>query len=729
MISNCHRSCVHMAILALASSIPSSFACGSNGIFQVVDQTGACFAYDFSALPIRTFMVNDSIPEPYLVTTPCAAADTATCSACTSQTEHAPGFQLMPGTGCSGDRCFAIGNSALEPMMSGTDQGLLLKFTGGDDGRAFMYNLSCDPNIPVASSIPTLIVENPRFTYVVTWPSSAGCGKVTKDCTAPPTPPPPPLATPTTAQMAWMGDEMGAIGHFNMGTFHACGIGEQILEGVRSPSQLHAPRIDLPPANAFAPTDVQTDEWVAALASVGVKRAVLVVSHGCGFNTFPSRTAFPEFGFVYNYTIAQSPWLNGKGDIAADFIKSCKKYGIRPGFYHGAMNNAYLNVVTGVVQPHTIPGQPSITQAQYTQILLANLRQIWTDYGDLAEVWFDGGYPAGTQGLITDLLKELQPNAVAFQGPGANIIRWCGTEGGHVSAPFWSAAASSLTAGKGDPFGAVWSPGEADTCFQSACDEDGNGGSSSDLPGPYGGCWFYNSGDCPKKLSELVSSYHDTIGTNAFMLLDWTPTQSGRMRADHLQRYTEFGDFLKTCYSTPKASVANITINTSVSVDITNIVDVVDRISIREDQRTGQRIMGFEVWGLIDNTWQQLLTGPSIGNRYIGVFPNPVKPTSIRVNFTNVIGTTALTEVTLFNCTRVPNAATCELQKNFAYKIVPGITLGNSTVSGTSECCSLCLQNKECAQFVLSPSNVCTRLSANQGGGPDQGFVSGAPNR
>jgi hypothetical protein len=46
----------------------------------------------------------------------------------------------------------------------------------------------------------------------------------------------------------------------------------------------------LPPASTFAPTDVVPEEWIKALVSAGVKRAVLVVSHGCGFNTFPSRT-------------------------------------------------------------------------------------------------------------------------------------------------------------------------------------------------------------------------------------------------------------------------------------------------------------------------------------------------------------------------------------------------------------------------------------------------------
>ena len=80
------------------------------------------------------------------------------------------------------------------------------------------------------------------------------------------------------------------------------------------------------------------------------------------------------------------------------------------------MNNAFLNVVGGVVQGNPGPGQANITQEQYVQILLAQLTQIWTDYGELAEVWFDGGYPEGTQEPIAALLQQLQPNAVAFQG-------------------------------------------------------------------------------------------------------------------------------------------------------------------------------------------------------------------------------------------------------------------------------------------------------------------------
>jgi hypothetical protein len=35
--------------------------------------------------------------------------------------------------------------------------------------------------------------------------------------------------------------------------------------------------------------------------------------------------------------------------VAADFVAACRKRGMRYGFYHGAMNNAFLNVVGGKV--------------------------------------------------------------------------------------------------------------------------------------------------------------------------------------------------------------------------------------------------------------------------------------------------------------------------------------------------------------------------------------------
>jgi hypothetical protein len=228
-----------------------------------------------------------------------------------------------------------------------------------------------------------------------------------------------------------MEHELGAIGHFNMGTYEACGIGRRRRRHQRRLSDSSSPIAstsnssssststssgssiaseeegsaavvdnnelntddELPPPETFSPEEIDVEGWLDALSSFGCQRAVLVVSHGCGFNTFPSRTSFPEFNFEYNYSIASvTHYLNGTADIAKDFVEGCRSRGIVPGFYHGAMNNYFLNVASGLVQPGEtlVPGMANVTQDQYTQILLANLRQLWTDYGELGEVCLCG---------------------------------------------------------------------------------------------------------------------------------------------------------------------------------------------------------------------------------------------------------------------------------------------------------------------------------------------------
>ena len=681
---------------------------------------GGCFRFDLSTLTAPAYMAADAYPESYLLANPCSdAAATARCAACGSAAPS-PGYQLQPGAACTaGTRCDALGSG--EGVASGDSGGLTISWAGGAGGRAMRLLLDCNASAPTGRG-PALVVEGPPLSYTVRWPAKEGCPtRVASGCTSPPPPPPAPVAVPSAAQLAWMQDGMGAIGHFNMGTFEACGIGEEVLEGRRRPGVA----LSLPPPSTFAPTDVDVDAWVAALASFGARRAVLVVSHGCGFNTFPSRTAFPEFGFEYNYSVANSPWKGGKGDIAREFVDACRKYGIRPGFYHGAMNNAFLGVVSGKVSTSHVPGQARITQEQYTRVLLANLRQLWTDYGPLAEVWFDGGYPEGTAEPIASLLAELQPGAVGFQGPGRNVIRWAGTESGHVKPPYWSAAESSLTAGAGAASAPVFSPAECDTCFQ---------GGRRDLAGgaPYGGCWFYNADLEPKSLAELVSTYHDSLGSNCFLLLDWTPTQAGSLRKDHVQRYAEFGSFLASCYG-DGAAVAQLHNASLPAVGSTVALTVpagkeVDRVVLREDQRQGQRVLG---WTIATAEAGTVATGQSIGNQRIVLLRAPVVgPARIQVAATKLLGGGALlASVGLYNCSRVPTGTGCSTMKNFAYTIVPSIVVGSSAHSTVSQCCSRCRANAKCAVFVLDPAGTCTELSANQGGGAAAGSTSGAPQR
>ena len=44
-------------------------------------------------------------------------------------------------------------------------------------------------------------------------------------------------------------------------------------------------------------------------AQLGVKVAVFVVRHGCGFDLWPTKAKLPN-GFQYKYSVAHSPYKN-----------------------------------------------------------------------------------------------------------------------------------------------------------------------------------------------------------------------------------------------------------------------------------------------------------------------------------------------------------------------------------------------------------------------------------
>ena len=91
-----------------------------------------------------------------------------------------------------------------------------------------------------------------------------------------------------------------------------------------------------PPAEIFAPMELDTDQWIRCAKAAGAKYAVLVAKHCSGFCLWPTE--------AYEYSIKQSPWKNGTGDIVGDFFASCEKYGLKPGLYYSSSCNAFLNV-------------------------------------------------------------------------------------------------------------------------------------------------------------------------------------------------------------------------------------------------------------------------------------------------------------------------------------------------------------------------------------------------
>jgi hypothetical protein len=185
----------------------------------------------------------------------------------------------------------------------------------------------------------------------------------------------------------------------------------------------------------------------------------------------------------------------------------------------------YLNVYSHYVkQGALLPGQQKVTQQQFEAIALAQVTELWTRFGSLNEIWFDGGYTSDMQKELKALLKAKQPGAIGYNGGGisANPARWSKTEGDVPPGP---GAPTAPGAGAANSSGVdVWSTGCNDTDWGASSPPEDCADPSAALFYPSGtdytlqsgDVWFYEPASQRKEteagtlrtLDELIYTYH-----------------------------------------------------------------------------------------------------------------------------------------------------------------------------------------------------------------------------
>ena len=403
---------------------------------------------------------------------------------------------------------------------------------------------------------------------------------------------------------------------------------------------------------------------------------MFAVNHCGGFAFWPTNVTVPGWG-RYNYSVAfAGPALQSR-DIVAEFVASCKAVGIQAGLYLNLGMNMFLDAGSNG-NPHSVvptgrnqicwdpkgynkpllPGQAQVTLEEYQTILLAMMTELLGGgYGnDLAEVWFDGGYPAPLAAPIADLLDAHQPNAVAFQGPnirsnGARARVHApkskagtsnnngGSSGSSSSAdynadgkanvanissakqPAAAAAAAEDTTYDGNavrwagtetghtPNLDMWStvadagPGASGSAFGNGVgDPDGAIFMPAEQDGAIqaganeGGFWY--PGESAKSIAELVAEYEDSVGHNCNFMLELSPDRDGAIPAADLLAYRGFGAVLARCYSLDAAvALTNGTVTTNNQM-LTLVLAAggVDRLLIKEDvEHFGQQVRSYAV--------------------------------------------------------------------------------------------------------------------------------------
>ncbi len=416
--------------------------------------------------------------------------------------------------------------------------------------------------------------------------------------------------TPSENQMKWQEMEYYAFIHYSLNTYtdQSWGYGNE-------------------PLSLFNPEKLDCRQWARICKEAGMKGIIFTAKHHCGFCMWPSEYT--------EYSVKNTPWKDGKGDVVKELSDACREYGLKFGVYLSPWD-----------RNSAVYGQP-----EYVVYFRNQMRELLTNYGPVFETWFDGanggtGYYGGAdENRRIDaktyyewpetfrMIRELQPEIVIWNDGGdRGDLRWVGTEAGYVGETNWS-----LLNHDGDvPFemlhygledGDSWVCAEVNTSIRPE--------------------WFYHPSEDTKVKSvpKLMETYYQSVGRNATLLLNVPIMPDGLIHPTDEQRLKEFAlarqeAFAVNLAAGAKASADNVRgyrygarkatdgkkdsywatedgcVSSSLTIDLGS-VQTVNRILLQEYIRLGQRVKSFQIEAEKDGEWVPVAEGTTIGYKRI----------------------------------------------------------------------------------------------------------------
>ena len=457
---------------------------------------------------------------------------------------------------------------------------------------------------------------------------------------------------PSLRQLEWQKLEMYAFCHFGTNTF----TGREWGDGTA-------------PASIFNPKKLDARQWAREIKNAGMKAIILTCKHHDGFCLWQSDYT--------DYCMKNSPYKNGKGDIAKEVSDACREYGLKFGVYLSPWDRHEATYGTG---------------EEYNTYFKNQLTELATKYGDIFCFWFDGACGEGKNGKkqVYDwnsyfaLIRDLQPNAVInICGPD---VRWCGNEAGKSRESEWSVVpafvgnqdytakhsqqedtpefAKNVDA-KTQDLGSrefidgitnfIWYPAEVDVSIR---------------PG-----WFYHKREDfkVKSLKKLMQIYWGSVGGNSSLLLNIPPNKQGLLAKADVRALRKFGNelrkefpdnLMKDCVVTAssqiddKRNANNIKTENGYwqcgendekpTIEITfNSSIVADKIVLKENIATGQQIESFEVFADSGNGYEKICSSTIIGAKRICRFKKQ-KINKIKIVITSYRVKATLNKVELY---------------------------------------------------------------------------------
>ncbi len=398
------------------------------------------------------------------------------------------------------------------------------------------------------------------------------------------------LAIPSKVQYEWQERERIMFIHFGVATW----LGKEYDEK----GDFDISRIN--------PKQLSTDEWCKVAKSWGAKQIIFVAKHVGGFCWWQTNTT--------DYSVKNTPWKQGRGDLMKDLVASCKKYDIKLGVY---LYPGDIHYGAGIGSGGKTK-DPAMQEA-YNKVFRQQLTEVLTQYGEMAEVWFDGNCEIE----VSDIIEKHAKNAVIFQSKMATI-RWPGTESGMLAYPAWnSLSGAKLKTGistqfDDDPDGDAWAPLESDAPL-------------------YNHNWFWSKDNETRRKSqeELMKMYYRSVGYGGTMLLNCSPDSNGAVVAGDKAAYKALGDEITRRFAKPIKTVRNKR-TAKLEVKFAKPTSL-NHVVFGEDYREGHRIRGYELVGIRNGVRSVIVKGSSVGRKKIDAFSNG-EYDAIELSITKAVG-------------------------------------------------------------------------------------------
>lgn len=291
---------------------------------------------------------------------------------------------------------------------------------------------------------------------------------------------------PSKQQLAWHNMEYYWFAHFGPNTF----TGKEWGQGDEK-------------EEIFNPEKLDCRQWCRLAKAAGAAGIIITAKHHDGFCLWPSKFS--------THTVRESKWRNGKGDVVKELSDACKEYGLKFGVYISPWDRNH----------------PLYGTDEYNDVFVNMMKELFTNYGPIWELWWDGANGEGPNGKkqvydwkrYEKLIRELSPQTVIFSDIGPDC-RWVGNESGFAGTTNWNYLdTTGFKRGEGGPpqdtlnsgnrFAKNWIPAECDVSIR---------------PG-----WFYHKeeDDKVKSPAVLFDLYLKSVGRGANLLLNVPPDGNG----------------------------------------------------------------------------------------------------------------------------------------------------------------------------------------------------------